>query len=68
MPLPSVVRTCPFVPSDKFNSDIPTWFAAICVLVTAFAAIEAEDTEFAFKKAKSYAIPEGFREYIEMFN
>jgi hypothetical protein len=24
VPLPSVVITCPFVPSDKFNSDIPT--------------------------------------------
>jgi glycosyltransferase involved in cell wall biosynthesis len=26
------------------------------------------NTEYAFKKSKSYAIPEGFKEYIEMFN
>ena len=26
------------------------------------------NTEYAFEKSKSYAIPEGFREYIKMFN
>ena len=46
VPLPSVTIACPLVPSDKFSSDIPTWLAAICVLVTEFPASSTAETEF----------------------
>ena len=29
LPAPSVVKTCPFDPSETFNSDIPTVLASI---------------------------------------
>ena len=45
VPLPFVVNTCPLLPSDTFNSDIPTEFAAISLAPTASVAIFAAVTE-----------------------